>query len=148
MKITHRALFLALQADAKKYPGGIRALGEALGLNGCTLANGLNPDHDCPPPTFSTVVEIILLAQGKQSIFQLCQLVNQAPVDIEMDDDQSEAGQIEQFLALVSATSDCLSRGSNHIKDGRFDQIEKREIAPLLLALIQVAAKLYSSVKE
>ena len=56
IKQSHRALFLALQADAKEFPGGIRAIAEAMGMNGNTFANGINPDHDAPPPSFSAIL--------------------------------------------------------------------------------------------
>lgn len=71
IKQAHRALFLALQADAKEYPGGVRAIAETMGMNGNTLANGINPDHEAPPPSFSVILEIVVVAQAKRAIFAL-----------------------------------------------------------------------------
>ena len=73
-KQTHRSLFLAMQADAKEFPGGIRAIAEVMGMNGQTLANGINPDHEAPPPSFAVVLEIVVLAQAKRTVFSLSQL--------------------------------------------------------------------------
>lgn len=84
IKQSHRALFLALQADAKEYPGGVRAIADAMAMNGNTLANGLNPDHDAPPPSFSAILEIIVLAQARRSVFALAHLVRQVPMDFEL----------------------------------------------------------------
>ena len=67
-KQTDRGLFLALQADAKDYPGGIRALAEMLGVNGNTLGNGLNPDHDAQPPSFALTSRFIKTAQAKRTV--------------------------------------------------------------------------------
>ncbi|SFI75163.1 phage regulatory CII family protein [Nitrosomonas sp. Nm34] len=148
-KQVHRALFLALQADAKNYPGGIRALAEALDLNGSTLANGLNPDHDSAPPTFATIVEIILLAQAKRTMFQLCSLTGQTTMDVDMEGaDLSEEGQVKHFLSLVASASACLNTGSKYLEDGKFDAFERKNLAPLLLALHQVTASLYKRFSE
>ena len=63
-----------MQADAKEFPGGIRAIAEVMGMNGQTLANGINPDHEAPPPSFAVVLEIVVLAQAKRTVFSLSQL--------------------------------------------------------------------------
>ena len=81
-KQEHRALFLAMQADAKSFPGGIRALAELMGLNATSLANALNPDHDSQPPAFGRVLEIIKLTQGRRGVFAIAQLVGQVPMDV------------------------------------------------------------------
>jgi hypothetical protein len=41
-----------------------------------------------------------------------------------------------------------LSTGSEHLKDGKFDASERKEIAPLLLELNQVTASLYKRFSE
>lgn len=86
IKQAHRALFLALQADAKEYPGGVRAIAETMGMNGNTLANGINPDHEAPPPSFSVILEIVVVAQAKRAIFALAHLVGQVPMDFELEE--------------------------------------------------------------
>ena len=68
IKSTHRALFLALQADAKEFPGGISGVAKLIGVNGNTLANGINPDHPTAPPPFATIVEIITLTQARRTV--------------------------------------------------------------------------------
>lgn len=147
-KREYRALFLALQADAKKYPGGIRALAEIIGVNGSTLANNLNPDHESLPPSFATIIEIIIQAQGKSSVFAISQLVGQVPMDLMIDDGGLDSNQIDVFLKLVKRASDLLGKGSEAASDMRFDAMERRELLPLLLALMQVSALLYKSFNE
>lgn len=144
IKQAHRALFLALQADAKEFPGGIRALAESMGLNGNTLANGINPDHEAAPPSFAAIVEIIVLAQARRAVFALAHLVGQVPMDFETED-RSPADSIRLFMELVGTASRSLADGSARAQDGHFCAEDKRALEPLLLALIKCATELLQS---
>lgn len=149
IKKDRRSLFLALQSDAKKYPGGIKALAEALGINGNTLSNGLNPDHDAPPPPFATIIEIISLTQAKQAMYELTQIVGQVPMDTSWnDDDCDEKCQIQSFLELVHSASMLLSTGSEAARDNRFDAREKSQLKPMLVELMRVTARLHAQFSE
>ncbi len=148
-KERHRSLFLSLQADAKEFPGGISGIAKSIGMNGKTLANGLNPDHEAPPPSFSVILEIIVLTQAKRSVFAIAQLVNQVTMDLdETGDSCSEEKQIELFLTLVSSASNVLGQGSEAAKDKNFNSSERRQLAPLLLSLMQITASLYESIND
>lgn len=146
IKQTHRALFLALQADAKEYPGGIRALAEIAGLNGNTLANGINPDHEAAPPSFGVVMEIIVLAQARRAVFALAHLVGQVPMDFQMED-RSPSDSIRLFMELVSTASKSLAEGSPRAQDGHFCADDRRALEPLLLALMKCTAELLQSIR-
>ncbi|MBL8474417.1 MAG: hypothetical protein JNM98_21695 [Rhodocyclaceae bacterium] len=146
VKQTHRALFLALQADAKEFPGGIRAIAETMGVNGATLANGINPDHDAPPPSFGVVLEIIALAQAKRAMFALAQIVGQVPMDFEIEA-RGRAEAITMFLSLVSSASKILGAGSEAAKDGSFDAEERRALEPLLLQLMKATGELLVAIR-
>lgn len=146
IKQTHRALFLALQADAKEFPGGVRAIAETMGMNGNTLANGINPDHDAPPPSFSAILEIVVLAQAKRTIFALSQIVGQVPMDFELEH-RTPAEAVRLFLSLASSASELLGTGSEAAKDGRFDADERRTLEPLLLGLMKATAELLQSIR-
>ncbi|MFA5633303.1 MAG: phage regulatory CII family protein [Porticoccaceae bacterium] len=146
-KQTHRALFLALQADAKEYPGGIRAIAAAMGVNGNTLANGLNPDHEAPAPSFSTIIEIITLAQARRAIFSLAQIVGQVPMDIELEAVDPKKALIA-FFELVQSASRTLDAGSTAAKDGHFCLDERRQLEPLLLLLMKTAAELLQAIRS
>ena len=146
-KIEYRSLFLALQADAKSYPGGISALADTLGINRTSLCNCLNPDHESQPPSFAVILEIINLCDAKRAIFALAQLTDQIPMDICLSN-ASESSQINLFLSLVGSIAPILNNGSEAAKDGRFDAKEKKDLAPMLLSLIQVASQLYKSFNE
>ncbi|AZY48838.1 hypothetical protein D0839_17130 [Bordetella avium] len=139
-------MFLALQADAKEYPGGIRAIAESMGMNGNTLANGINPDNEVAPPSFGVIVEIIVLAQARRAVFALAQMVGQVPMDIELEPgDPRESVQL--FLSLVSSASNLLGVGSEAAKDGRFCAQERRALEPLLLALMKSTGELLQVVR-
>lgn len=145
-KQAHRALFLALQADAKEYPGGIKAIAEAMGVNGNTLANALNPDHENQPPSFAVILEIVAVAQAKRAVFALAQLVGQVPMDMELQP-RSQPEAVRTFLSLVCSSSKTFCTGSEAAKDGRFDAIERKELEPLVLEMMQVCAELLQSIR-
>lgn len=147
VKTTDRGLFLAMQADAKEFPGGIRALAEMMGVNGNTLGNMLNPDHDAPAPSLALFVELVKLAQAKRAVFALAQLVGQIPMDFEMEH-HSRAESVRMFLSLVHTASDLLGQGSEFAKDGTFDADERRHLEPLLLALMKATAELLQAVRS
>ena len=146
IKQSHRALFLALQADAKEYPGGVRAIAEAIGMNGNTLANGINPDHDAPPPSFGVILEIVIVAQARRTVFALAHLVGQVPMDFELEP-REPAEAVSLFLSLVSSASELLGVGSEAAKDGRFCADERRALEPLLLALMKATGELLQSIR-
>lgn len=146
-KQEHRALFLALQADAKSFPGGIRALAEIMGMNATSLANALNPDHDSQPPAFGRVLEIIKLTQGKRGVFAIAQLVGQAPMDVEFEH-RCRHESIRLFLSLIESAGKTLGHGSHAAQDGHFDLDERRALEPLLMCLIQAAAELLTAVRQ
>lgn len=146
IKQSHRALFLALQADAKGYPGGVRAIADAMAMNGNTLANGLNPDHDAPPPSFSAILEIIVLAQARRSVFALAHLVGQVPMDFELQA-RAPRDAVLLFLCLVKSASHALADGAERARDGHFCADDRRALEPLLLALMQVTGELLQTVR-
>lgn len=148
IKQAHRALFLALQADAKEYPGGISAIAKAMGMNGNTLSNGINPDHEALPPSFAVIMEIIVVVQARRAVFALAQTVGQITVDAETDGDTREPVEaIQLFLSLVSRASELLGKGSEAAKDGRFDAEERRILEPLLVSLMQSTSDLLQSIR-
>ncbi|MDR1310267.1 MAG: hypothetical protein LBK01_00075 [Burkholderiaceae bacterium] len=146
IKQTHRALFLALQADAKEFPGGIRAIAQTMGMNGNTLANGINPDHEALPLSFGVILEIIVLSQARRAVFALAQLVGQVPMDFELEQRNTEDA-VRLFLSLVSAASGLFGTGSEAAKDGRFDPEERKVIEPLLLDLMKASAELLQAIR-
>ncbi|SFI31009.1 phage regulatory CII family protein [Nitrosomonas sp. Nm34] len=149
IKNTHRALFLALQAGAKRYPGGIKALAEVIELNGSTLANGINPDHDCPPPTFATIIEIISLAQCKEAVFYINQLVGCVPVDVEIANREAEERtKTVAVLSVMAKASDVIAHGSEALKDGRIDASECQQILQDLQNLLEESTSTHSILRK
>lgn len=146
-KQEYRALFLALQADAKAYPGGITAIASAMGCNGNTLANGLNPNHEAPPPSFPVILEVITVAQAQRAVRELARLVGQVPIDLPQIQERTPREAVGLFLGLVQSASDVLGRGSAAAQDGMFTPSERREVEPLLAALIQAAAELQQALR-
>lgn len=146
IKQTHRALFLALQADAKEFPGGISAIARHLDMNGNTLANGINPDHDAAPPSMSAIIEIVVLAQAKRTVFALSHLVGQVPMDFELEP-RDPADAMRLFLVLVGKASKTLGAGSAAAQDGHFCADDRRTLEPFLLALMKAAGELLQSIR-
>lgn len=146
IKQTHRALFLALQADAKEFPGGISAIAKHLEMNGNTLSNGINPDHESPPPSMTAIMEIIVLAQAKRAVFALAHLVGQVPMDFELES-RDPADAMHLFLTLVGSASEMLGTGSDRAQDGRFCAEDRRVLEPLLLALMKAAGEFLQSIR-
>lgn len=148
-KQIYRSLFLSLQADAKKYPGGIKALAGILGVTDTTLANQLNPDHEALPPSFSAILEIIVHCQAKATIFSLAYIVGQVTIDLDMSFEPVEPQcQVKTFLSLVSSTSTLLKEGSDAAQDFHFDASERKKLRPLLLTLMQVTTQLYNGLND
>lgn len=145
-KQVDRGFFLGLQADAKDYPGGIRALAESIGINPTTLANCLNPDHDAQPPSLAVLLEIVKAAQARRAVFSICQMVGQVPMDFELEN-RSPAESVRLFLSLMHTVGDLLGAGSEAAKDGRFDAEERQMLEPLLLGLMKAAGELLQSVR-
>lgn len=146
IKQTNRSLFLAMQADAKDFPGGIRAVAEFIGRNGNTLGNQLNPDHDAAPPSLEVFVELVKLCHGKRSAFAIAQLVNQVLMDVSVDD-HPPSDSVPLFMALLHEASEVFSTGSEFAKDLRFDAIERKKMEPLLMNLLKVTAELLKTVR-
>lgn len=145
-KDLYRGLFLALHADARGFPGGIRGLGDILGMSGTTLANMLNPDHEASPPSIGRFLEVIKVAHGRRAVAALAQLVGQVPLDIQIEH-RSRDEAMRLFLALNREFAAVLDHGSDAAGDGRFDADERRQLELLLLALIQAAAELLSAIR-
>lgn len=146
-KKDYRALFLALQADAKSFPGGISGLADVIGATKETLANNLNPDSESPPPSFAKVLEIINQAQAKRAVFALAQLVGQVPMDFAVEH-KSQKEAVKTFLSLISSASDLFGKGAEFAKDNDFSLSERRAMQPMLLALMKTTCELMYSIQE
>jgi hypothetical protein len=145
-KQKNRALFLAMQADAKDFPGGIRAVAEFMGRNGNTLGNQFNPDHEAAPPSLEVFVELIKLTHGTRSAFAIAQLVDQVLMDVSTDD-RNPAEAVQMFMRLVHEASELFAKGSEFARDLHFDANERKKLEPLLMALIKAAVELLKTTR-
>lgn len=146
IKQTNRAFFLAMQADAKDFPGGIRAVADYMGRNSNTLGNQLNPDHEAAPPSLEVFVELVKLCQGRRSAFAIAQLVEQVTMDLPTEQ-HDPAAAVQLFMSLVHEASEVFSTGSEFAKDLRFDGVERKALEPLLMRLLKVTAELLKTVR-
>lgn len=111
-KEEYRPLFLALQADCKSFPGGITALAERIGVTKFTLASAVNPDQtNASPPSLGVLLEVITLAQARRTVFELCHLVGQIPIDVDVEE-SSARDSVHLFLALTQKASNGCSSSS------------------------------------
>lgn len=130
IKQTDRALFLAMQADAKDFPGGIRGLANFMGRNNSTLSNQLNTEHESAPPSLEVFVELIKLTKGRRTALAIAHMVDQVTMDLpsaEVSTDDPKAC-VELFMALVHESSEVLSAGSEFARDLRFDGAERKAL--------------------
>lgn len=112
-----------------------------------TLANAINPDQlASSPPSLGVLLEIITRIQAKRSVFELCRLVGQVPVDMEFEHRQASES-IHLFLELTRRASTVISAGATAIEDGRFDSEERKEIDDMLADLMQAATALRASLR-
>lgn len=146
-KSQHRRLFLAAQADAKTFPGGITGLSEQLGINNTTLANQLNPDHESTPPTLATVLEIIVITGGARMLIALCSLGSCVPISMIVEQRSREEA-IGLFLKFVSTASKALGNGSEFASDGKFNSEECAKLEVFLMSLIKSSFELLNSLKN
>ena len=147
IKQTNRALFLAMQADAKDFPGGIRAVADYMGRNSNTLGNQLNPEHEAAPPSLEVFVELVKLCHGRRSAFAIAQLVDQVTMDLPTAQHDQTAS-VPLFMSLVHEASEVFSKGSEFAKDLRFDSLERKALEPLLMQLLKVTAELLKTVRD
>jgi len=145
-KQKNRALFLAMQADAKDFPGGIRAVAEFMGRNGNTLGNQLNPEHEAAPPSLEVFVELIKLTHGTRSAFAVAQLVDQVLMDVSTED-RNPAESVQMFMRLVHEASELFAKGTEFAKDLKFDATERKEMEPLLMALLKATVELLKTTR-
>ncbi len=146
-KKQHRALFLALSADCKLFPGGISSLAVQLGINKTSLANQLNPDHESKPPTFANFLELILLTGGHRSLFSVCHMNGFIPMPIDISD-KDEKTAIDSFFRFVHCVSEVLGAGSEYAADGRIDAHERNALEPMLIAGIQASCDLLRTLRS
>lgn len=146
-KNENRRVFLALQADAKSYPGGITGLSEQLGINKTTLANQLNPNHEATPPTFSRVLEIIVQTGGQRTLVAICALGSSVPFQMIVEE-RGKQEAISLFLGFVTTASKTLGTGSEFASDGNFDADECARLELLLMDLIKSSYELLHAIKN
>lgn len=145
-KSRHRSLFCAMQADAKSFEGGIQNFASFIGRNGNTVGNQFNPEHDAAPPSLEMVAELIKLTGGDRTVFALCQMAGKVPMDFEVEH-HAPSESIRLFLSLVHSASELMGKGSEAAKDLHFDAGERKELEPLLLALMKATAEVLQSVR-
>lgn len=139
-KTDYRSVFKAMDADIKT-GGGYGDITSQLNVTEKTLRNQVDPNCDVSPPTLANFLEIINLTKGKRTVSALASLVDKALIDLDYSD-CCDKSQVEVFLQLATKASKLLSTGLEAAEDNRFDAIEREQLLPLLLELIQVSGKL------
>lgn len=145
VKNEYRNVFQALEADIKT-GGGYRGITDQLNVTEKTLRNQVDPDCDVRPPTLDNFLEIINLTKGKRTVSALASLVDKALIDLDYSDDDSN--QVDVFLKVAGRASKLLSTGFEAAEDNRFDAIERDQLLPLLLELMQISGQLYKALNR
>ncbi|NTV11077.1 MAG: hypothetical protein HGA47_09930 [Zoogloea sp.] len=145
VKDRFRPVFVALQADAKRFDGGIAELARLMGRNPQVVSNMLNPNSDATP-TAEVVLDVIELAQATTAVNAIALLVGQAAVDVSVMD-RSPRQALEVFMTLVQDAGAATKRAAAALQDGRLDARERNELGPLLDALIAAAVEFRAVVR-
>ena len=86
-----------------------------------------------------------MTTQAKRSIFALCRMVDQVPMNFELEH-RSPKEAVNLFLSLVGTVSELLGKGSEAAKDNHFNLSERKMLEPLLLALMKATGEFLQSI--
>lgn len=142
-KARFRAVFIALSADAKEFPGGIKALAAMEGRNGQVLTDQINPDSEKSPPPLGAFIEIIEATGGRRTLNTLNFMTGRVAIPIANDDadSDSETTLVEHFIALAHECGKATEQAADAIKDKRLTAEERQRLAISFESLIATAAK-------
>ena len=145
-KHDYKPIFEALESDIKTSTGGYKGITDKLNVTEKTLRNQVDPNCDVSPPTLANFLEIINRTKGKRTVAELAILVDKSLIDLDYSDEGGN--QIDVFLKVAGRASKLLSTGFEAAEDNRFDAVEREQLLPLLLELMQVSGRLYKALNR
>lgn len=137
-KTRFRPVFVALHCDAKRYPGGVTALANELGMNPSVLADKLNPNIFDKVPTARELLEVFERTRSVPTANALALLIDRTTVRIG-DADASPREVVQAFMALTRRASEAMAQGAEALEDGRIDPDERAVLEPMVDELICTA---------
>lgn len=146
VKQDYRNVFMQLRADIKASPGGFEQVASNLNVKVDTLRGQTNPDLDVNPPTLANFLEIINTVNATRTVAALASLVDKGLIDLDYSGENDN--QVEVFLKVAGRASKLLSTGFEAAEDSRFDAVEREQLLPLLLELMQVSGRLYKALNR
>lgn len=147
IKQDYRDVFMQLRSDIRTSGGGFEHVADNLKLKADTLRKQTDPDSDVNPPTLANFLEIINTANATRTVAALASLVDKALIDLDYSD-CCDKSQVEVFLQLATKASKLLGTGLEAAEDNRFDAVEREQLLPLLLELMQVSGRLYKALNR
>ena len=136
-KARNRSLFVALQADAKRYPGGISALAHEMGMDPRVLADKINPNCFDKVLKVGELLELIERLESVRAVNVIASYVDRTTVSVPAVTSPAEV--MRAFMALTRRASDAMATGAKALEDERLDAGERAELLPLLDDLINAA---------
>ena len=136
-KARNRSLFVALQADAKRYPGGISALAHEMGMDPRVLADKINPNCFDKVLKVGELLDLIERLESVRAVNVIASYVDRTTVSVPAVTSPAEV--MRAFVALTRRAADVMASGAKALEDERLDAPEREELLPLLDDLINSA---------
>jgi hypothetical protein len=136
-----RAVFRAMHADLRHWPGGTTAVAEQLGKHAGVLCNKFNPDCLDHAPTLHDWLQVMELIGAKRAASALALLVGQVAVDVPPAEDLP-VDVVLAFLDVVQKAGALMSEAASDLADGRLDAQERERAAVVLDALLGAAMQM------
>ena len=146
MKARYRHVLVPLQADAKRYPGGVHGLAAATERNGAVLCHKLCPHDASAAPTLEDFLTDVETLQSVGAVNALALLVGRTTVPVSPTH-RAPRDVMRAFLALVQQTGEATAAGADAVADGVLSAEERAGLEPLLDELIAAAVEFRALVR-
>lgn len=141
------AVFRALQADARDYPGGLPAVAEQLGRNYGSLRNAISPTNPNNEPTAELIFELIEACGAHRTVTAIARLGDMTAIPM-CDASGGEPADVgNAFMEVVQRAGAVNARTVEALADGRLSSSERDEVADLLDNLISAAVQMRAVVR-
>lgn len=146
MKARYRHVLVPLQADAKRYHGGIHGLAAATERNGAVLCHKLCPDDASAAPTLEDFLSDVETLQSVGAVNALALLVGRTTVPVVLTH-RAPRDVVRAFLELARRAGEATAAAADAVADEVLSAHERAELEPLLDDLIASAVEFRAMVR-
>ena len=141
------AVFRALQADARDYPGGLPALSDQLGRAYGGVKNALCPTNYDAEPTAELIFDVIEAGGGQRTVTAIARLGDMTALPM-CDLGHGEPADVgNAFMGVVRRAGAVNQRTVEALSDNKLTSMERDEVANLLDDLIGAAVQMRALVR-